>query len=85
MPRLLCMKRPKTSINRITKRVNRKSLTTIPGIGKFDVPITPKVHHQYCPEGRIKGGIYEPEESGEKIDPIIKNGFPLSLEAVFYF
>uniref|UniRef100_A0A1I8BCI4 Neur_chan_LBD domain-containing protein n=1 Tax=Meloidogyne hapla TaxID=6305 RepID=A0A1I8BCI4_MELHA len=81
MPRLLCMKRPKSAINRLTKRISSKSITTIPGIGKFDVPISPKIHHQHCPEGRIKGAIHEPEESGEKADPIIKNGFPLSLEA----
>uniref|UniRef100_A0A914LJ76 Uncharacterized protein n=1 Tax=Meloidogyne incognita TaxID=6306 RepID=A0A914LJ76_MELIC len=78
MPRLLCMKRPKATINSLTKRVSSKSITTIPGIGKFDETISQKIHHQHCPEGRIKGAIHEPEETG---DPIIKNGFPLSLEA----
>jgi len=79
MPRLLCMKRPKATINSLTKRISSKSITTIPGIGKFDETISQKIHHQHCPEGRIKGAIHEPEETG---DPIIKNGFPLSLEAV---
>nr|CAD2191109.1 unnamed protein product [Meloidogyne enterolobii] len=78
MPRLLCMKRPKATINSLTKRISSKSITTIPGIGKFDETISQKIHHQHCPEGRIKGAIHEPEETG---DPIIKNGFPLSLEA----
>ncbi|CAK5086857.1 unnamed protein product [Meloidogyne enterolobii] len=78
MPRLLCMKRPKATINSLTKRISNKSITTIPGIGKFDETISQKIHHQHCPEGRIKGAIHEPEETG---DPIIKNGFPLSLEA----
>ncbi|CAK5089437.1 unnamed protein product [Meloidogyne enterolobii] len=78
MPRLLCMKRPKATISSLTKRISSKSITTIPGIGKFDETISQKIHHQHCPEGRIKGAIHEPEETG---DPIIKNGFPLSLEA----